>query len=113
MCEDKHINLAELDAVLQGINLALQWKVKTVHLRMDSSCMHHWVSDTLSRQTRVHTKAPSEMLIRCQLAIMRELATEYELDIDVGLVKSHDNQADQLTRVPRRWLEEICTVAEP
>ena len=104
---DKHINLAKLDMVLRSINLGLQWKAKTIHLQMNSACLHHWVSDTMSRQTRVHTKAPSEMLIRHWLAILGELAAEYELDINVGLVKSHNNRADQLTRVPRRWLEEI------
>ena len=115
VCEGKHINLAELDAVLRGINLALQLKVKTIHLWTDSTCVHCWISDTLSRQTRVRTKAPSEMLIRCWLATLRKLAAEYELDIDMELVKFHDNQADQLTRVPWQWLEEIrivCTVAE-
>ena len=59
------------------------------------------------------TKVPSEMLIFCQLATLRELVAEYELDIDVGLVKSHDNRVDQLTRMPWQWLEEICTVEEP
>ena len=32
---DKHINLAELDAVLQGINLALHWKASVIHLWTD------------------------------------------------------------------------------
>ena len=31
-----HINLAELDAVVKGINLALQWQAKRLHLRTDS-----------------------------------------------------------------------------
>ena len=111
--EDKHINLAELDTVLWGINLALKWKPKTIHIRMDSACVHCWVLDTLSRQTRVRTKAPLEMLIRRRLVTLRQLVAEYELDIDMGLVKFHDNQADQLTRVTQRWLEEIRRVAEP
>ena len=37
---DKHINLAELDAVLRGINLALHWKASVIHLRTDSVCVH-------------------------------------------------------------------------
>ena len=114
--EDKHINLALLDAVLRGINLALPWKAETIHRRtdgrMDSSCMHCWVSDTLFGQIRECTKAPSEMLM-CRLATLRELATEYELDINVGLVKSHDNRADELTQIQWQWLEENHTVAEP
>ena len=37
--EDKHINLAELDAMLR-INLALQWKATVLHLKTDSACVH-------------------------------------------------------------------------
>lgn len=34
--EYKHINLAELNTVLRGINLVLQWKAAVVHLKADS-----------------------------------------------------------------------------
>lgn len=46
MSEDKHINLAELDTVLQ--------KAKLIHLKTDSACMHRWVSDMLSGKSRVY-----------------------------------------------------------
>ena len=42
----QHIKLAELDTVLKGINLALQWQCKVLHVKTDSVCMHHWVLDT-------------------------------------------------------------------
>ena len=32
----QHINLAELDAVLKGINLALQWQCKVLHVKINS-----------------------------------------------------------------------------
>ena len=32
----QHINLAELDAVLKGINLALNWQGKVLHVKTDS-----------------------------------------------------------------------------
>ena len=35
--EDKHINLAELDAIMRGINLALQWKA--THSLEDQLCV--------------------------------------------------------------------------
>ena len=41
----QHINLVELDAMLKGINLALQWQGKLLHVKTDSVCIHHWVSD--------------------------------------------------------------------
>ena len=110
---DKHINLAELDAVLRGVNLALHWKASVIHLRTDSACVHRWISDTLSGKARVRTKAASEMLIRRRLSTLQELAAEYRLIIDVALVKSQVNRADPLTRVPRRWLDALRKEAEP
>ena len=97
--------------MLRCINLVLQWKVKTIHLQMDSACVHHWLLDTLSGQTSMSTKAPAEMLFRHWLTTERTGCR-----IWAGywcVVKSYDNQADQLTRVPWQWLEEICTVVEP
>ena len=36
-----NINLAQLDATVKGLNLALQ----TVHLHTDSVCVYHWLTD--------------------------------------------------------------------
>ena len=71
---DKHISLAELDAVLRGVNLVLHWRASVIHLRTDSACMHRWISDTLFGKARVRTKAASEMLIRRRLSTLHELA---------------------------------------
>ena len=35
----QHINLAELDAIIKGINLAILWKTTTLHLFTDSACV--------------------------------------------------------------------------
>jgi len=43
-----HINMAELDAVMKGINLAITWNMKKRHLCTDSLTVYHWVSDTLT-----------------------------------------------------------------
>ena len=82
----QHINLAKLDAVLKGINLALQWQCKVLHVKTDSVCVHHWVSDTLTGRTRVRTKAATEILIRRQLNTLKKLVEEYELTVDVVFV---------------------------
>ena len=110
---DKHINLAELDAVLRGVNLALHWRASAIHLWMDSALMHRWISDTLSGKARVRTKAVSEMLIRRQLSTLHELVAEYGLMIDVALVKSHANRGDPLTSVLQRWLDTLRKEAQP
>ena len=87
-----HINLAELEAVLKGINQALQLGgVKKLHMLTDSLCTYHWVLDTLTGKARVHTKVASEILIRKRLSIIRKLANEYEMSIDVSLVTSNCN----------------------
>lgn len=90
--ENKHINLAELEAMLRGINVALQWKATVVQMKSAyiTGC---------TGKTRVRTKAASEMLIRLRLGTLEELAAEYGLTIDVGLVRSHANQTEQITRV--------------
>lgn len=100
--ENKHIDSAELDAMLRGVMLVWQWKATVVHLKTDSACVHPWVFDTVSRNTRVRTKASSEMLIRCRLSTLRELAAKYWLTIDVGLVRFHENQANILTKMSQR-----------
>ena len=48
----RHINLAELDAIIKGINLAILWKTTTLHLFTDSACVHKWISDTLTSKAR-------------------------------------------------------------
>ena len=94
-----HINLAEL---------ALHWGVKILHVRTDSLCVNHWVSDTLSGKARVRTKTASEMLIRRRLSTIKKLAAaEYELGMDVTMVTSNCNLADGLTRVPQKWYESM------
>ena len=92
--EDRHINLVELNMVLRGINLALQRKASVIHLQTNLACVHHWISDTLTGNTRERTREVSKMLIRHLLTNFWELASEYGLVINVAFVKSHANQAD-------------------
>ena len=102
--DSSHINLAELDALLRGVNMALAWKMKTLHLKTDSATVYHWVSDALTGKARLKTKSASEMLIRRRIGTLKEIVDEYELAVDIALVASCDNRADVLTRVPQRWL---------
>lgn len=43
-----HINMAELDAVIKVINLAVMWNMKKLQLHTDSLMEYHWISDTLT-----------------------------------------------------------------
>ena len=109
----QHINLAELDAALMGINLALQWKCKVVHLKKDSVSVYHWLEDTLTGKNRVRTKATSEILLRRRLETIKSLVEEYGLSMDVALIPSIQNLADTMTWVPQRWLERMKSATEP
>ena len=100
-----HINLAELDATLKGINLALAWNTRTIRLLTDSRTVFHWIKDALSGRARLKTKASSEMLIRRRVSLLTALVTEYQLNVSVEFVTSSCNKADALTRVPQEWLK--------
>ena len=102
---ESHINMAELDAVLKGVNMGLLWGTKRLHLRTDSQAVYNWVSDALSGKARLKTKAASEMLIRRRLGVLKDLVKEYDLQVDIALVPSKGNLADRLTRVPQRWFK--------
>ena len=49
--------------------------------------------------------AYGEMLVRQWLVKLRLLSKEYRLTIDVKLMKSCQNSADSLTRVPCQWMD--------
>lgn len=102
--ECTHINLAELDVVIRGLNLAVAWKMKNLTLMTDSQTVFHWLTDTLSGKARVKTKAATEMLIRRRLETVKEITREYGLSLNVKFVHSAENKADALTRVPKKWL---------
>ena len=99
-----HINMAELDAVIKGVNAALAWKLKKLHVRTDSLTVYHWISNALSGKVRLKTKASSETLIRRRVDTVKALVDEYGLILDIEIVRSECNRADALTRVSRKWL---------
>ena len=99
-----HINMAELDAAIRGINLAVMWGMNVIEVVTDSLTVHHWIDDALSGRARLRTKAHGELLIRRRIGLIRQLMEEMSLTLSVTLVRSADNRADALTRVPREWL---------
>ncbi|KAF0309114.1 uncharacterized protein FJT64_019716 [Amphibalanus amphitrite] len=100
--------MAELDAAVRGLNLAVAWGVTNIDLRTDSATVHRWVDDALSGRARLRTRAAGEMLIRRRVDLIRQLANELELKVTVTLVRSEENLADALTRVPKEWLRDEC-----
>ena len=102
--ESAHISMAELDAAIRGVNMAVAWNMRAIELRTDSATMHRWVSDALTGRARLRTKAHGEMLIRRRVNTICQSAAEFGLSLSVVLVRSAKNHADALTRVPRAWL---------
>lgn len=92
-----HVNLVELNPILKGINLALQWKMKVLHLITDSVCTYHWIN-SLTRKACLKTKAVCEMLMQRQLGTLWVLTVEYGLTLDVRLTNSNQNKADKLIK---------------
>ena len=113
--DSTHINMAELEAVIRGLNVALSWNMKKIHLKTDSSTVYRWLKDVLTGKARLKTKAASEMLIRRRLEVIAQLKEEYSIELNLELVPSKYNLADCLTWVPNRWLNyqrgNVCAVA--
>ena len=102
----RHINCAELDAVLRGLNMALRWGRRTITIKTDSATVFGWLQATFKKTHNIRTRALSEVLIRRRLGIIQAVVEGESLVVDVDLVRSEDNKADELTRVPQRWLKD-------
>lgn len=101
-----HINLAELEAVIKGLNLAQAWKVCTLELLTDSAVVFGWISTLLREDHPIKVKGLGETLVRRRLALIESIIQECGLSVTVSLVRSEMNKADILTRVPTHWLRE-------
>ena len=111
--ETAHINMAELDAALRGLNLAIAWKMTVIELKTDSSTVHRWITDAISGRARLRTKAHGEMLIRRRVDTIKQLVEELKIDLTVTLVRSAENKADCISRVPAEWLRVPDSAPEP
>ena len=102
--DTSHINVSELDAAIRGINLAINWKMRCFTVMTDSITVYRWLLSVFTRSHNVRTRALGELLIRRRLDVLRELKVQENLEVQVQLVKSEENKADSLTRVPKNWL---------
>ncbi|KFD49845.1 LOW QUALITY PROTEIN: hypothetical protein M513_09312 [Trichuris suis] len=100
--DTQHINMAELDAAIKGLNLGLSWQMKDIELMTDSLTVHRWLNDSLSGRTRLKTKAASEMLIRRRMATILALVEEYNLNLEIHCTSGHPENALTLYFAKRR-----------
>ena len=102
--DHSHINVAELNAVLKGISLAIKWGITDLVLMVDSATVVNWLNTVLLNNGKIKVHGLSETLVKRRLGIIKEIL-DGSLEIVVRLVKSANNRADTLTRVPRTWLK--------
>ena len=109
-----HINVAELEAVVKGVNLAVKWGLKSLQVMTDSSTVVGWLNSFLVNDCRVKVTGMSEMIVKRRLSVVRDLVIEYGVELSVTYVNSCRNKADPLTRVNKAWLQEkvkdVCAV---
>ena len=110
-----HINVAELDAVIKGINMAVKWGLTTVEVMTDSATVLSWLNSVIVEGRRVKATGMSEMLVRRRLAVVEETVQEYGLTLTASYVQSLHNKSDVLTRVVKAWLRRegsgVCGVS--
>mgnify|MGYP003396821428 FL=1 len=109
--ESSHINVAELEAVIKGINLMSKWRFRVFTVACDSSTVCGWLRSVCDRSHNVRSHSLCELLIKRRLDILKEVIAQENLTITVRQVKSEENRADVLTRVPKDWLK--CVVSNP
>lgn len=100
-----HINVAELEAVLKGVNLALKWALKNVEIVTDSATVFGWIRSICGEGGKAKVSGLSEMLIKRRLGLLTDLMQECDLTLSIVLVASEKNRADVLTRVPKSWTQ--------
>ena len=104
-----HINLAELDSVLKGLNLAAMWNLDEVEIVTDSATVFGWLQSALYDTHMVRTRGLSEILVKRRLSLVRDVCKECGIRASVSWIQSCKNKADVLTRVSKKWLQK-CAV---
>ena len=113
MSDRRHINVAELDAVIKGLTLAERWKLWKITVHTDSKAVFGWLRSLLCPCERIRVSGLQEVLVERRLQIIRDLAEVAGMKVDVEWVPSKHNKADQLTRVPSAWITCAKSMAKP
>ena len=82
--EDKrHINLAELEAVIKGLSLAAKWDVTNVQLMTDSKTVAGWLKQITDNVRRVKTKGLHDVLVQRRLQLIDDLVMTAGMTVQV------------------------------
>ena len=94
-----HVNVAELDSVLKGVNQSLKWELRDEHLKTDSVMVVSWIKSVVTNEKRVKTKGAAEMLVKRRLGILGDLIQEFGLKFQLSFMSFEKNKVGVLTRV--------------
>ena len=100
-----HINVAELESVIKGLSLVMEWGFKDINICTDSSSVYAWVSSILTRDKPIRVSGLSSVLIKRRAELIKSFVDELGLHLTISQVRSEENKADELTRVPQNWLK--------
>ncbi|KAI0977712.1 hypothetical protein GJ496_005711 [Pomphorhynchus laevis] len=68
MDDDTHINLAELEAIIKGVNIAISNKFCKIKILTDSSSVRAWVACTIMRDKPISTRGLRQSYFKDELA---------------------------------------------
>ena len=105
-----HINLAELEAAIKGIRLALKRRVRELQLMTDSANVYGWIRSVSEETKRPKVSGLRDMVVKRRLKTISQLIEEYGLTMSIKLVPSEQNVADALTCVPKKWLQRVAKI---
>ena len=100
-----HINLAELEAVIKGLNIGIKWEFKRITVMIGSATVFGSLNSLVIGDKPIRVRGLGEPLVRRRLLLIEDLVKECNLVIKLCLVKLAENKADTLTRIPRDWLQ--------
>ena len=111
-----YINLAELNAVIKGVNLLMKWGARDITTFTDSATIYSWLSSLLKKDKRIRVSELSEMLVKKRLSIFSKTLEAYKVKWSVSLVSTNKIKADGLMHNPKHWLtipssSSICVIA--
>jgi len=88
----RHINIAELEGVVKGLNLCFKWGMMDIMVKCDNKSVVSWIEDTIPNRSKLNTTAYLELLIRRNLAIINEICDEFKIRLKIEFVPSHLNK---------------------
>ena len=109
----KHINVAELQAIQDGVELAIAY-VKALQLNReikltvmcDNTSAIAWLKQSKDRKWKA-IKGLSAKLVERILSQIAELCKMYNVKLDIQYVPSEQNLADEMSRVPEYMIQKV------